>query len=1463
MSDDRQQLMREALEQIRDLRGRLAQAHGQSHEAIAVVGMACRFPGDAEDLDSFWEVLAAGRNMVGALPAERFDVDALYDADPDAAGRTTVRHGGFLRDIAGFDPQFFAISPLEAEAMDPQQRLLLEGAWHALEDAGIAPASIHGSAAGVFVGIGSSDYALLRARHQPLTAVDAHLALGTSHSVASGRLSYVLGLRGPSYAVDTACSSSLVAVHLAVQSLRARECSLAIAAGVAALLAPDYFINFSHARMLATDGRCKTFDAAADGYVRGEGCGVLVLKRLADALSAGDRIHAVIRGSATNQDGRSSGLTAPNGPSQEDVIRAALADGQVDPLDVDYVEAHGTGTPLGDPIEVQALGAVLCAGRGRERPLRLGSVKTNLGHIEAASGVAGLMKTVLALEHERLPMHLHFDTPSPHIDWQALPIEVLRTAADWPRGPKPRLAGVSSFGFSGTNAHVVLEEAPAMPPAQPPARAMEAVCLSARTATGLRTQAQALSRSLAARPESRLADIALTANAGRTHQLVRAAAVVATRDELRETLDALGRGGEHVSLVGPRTAAATAPDVAFLFSGHGSVHVGMGRDLYSWGRVFREELDRCAALLQPVLERPLLEVMFGGDEKTLGHSVYAQPALFALEYALARQWQAFGVQPAAVLGHSAGEFAAACIAGAITLEDALRLIAARGRLVHELRGADGAMYALLADTALVEKEIAGTAVAIAAYNGPGNLVVSGPVSALDPVLARLAARGAKVRRLAIPQGFHSSQLDPMLDAFEDIARGCAAPQPPEVDYISNVSGGRLGAQRLDAGYWRRHAREPVRFADGLNSLLAATYPVFLEIGPANVLSALGAEFEMGAGREWLASLDPATADARPLLTAAARLHLRGVTLDWRELASSQNARPVSLAATIFERSRYWFDAEPAAGTSGQASVANAFELAAAAAASHSEQGPFDLAPASFAAKWQALAKLTLAYQVETLRRLGAFAAANEKHTATSLCASYGLAAAHAKLMDRWLAHLAQAGLLAREADGFRAPAPLPPAGLEAARELAAVAVSDYPEMLAYVASCGPRLPEVLKGAVSPLDTLFPDGSFEIADGLYHHSAVARYLNSMVRAALVAAAAAVPPGRRLRILEIGAGTGGTTAAVVGALDAAHAEYTFTDVSDFFFDRARQRLGALPFVRYSRLDIDQEPEAQGYTPGSYDVVIAANVLHATRDLAATLGRVARLLGEGGVLLLNETTAHPTVFDITTGLIEGWHVFADKARQDNPLIAAPAWLELLQGNGFVDAQAFPGEDSVAAALGNHVIVAGRPGAALAGAATAAAPAAAKAAVAEPAEAAEDLAAELQGLPLTDREERLAAFVRERVMRLLRFSAAQRPSYDARLTDLGLDSLMAVQLRNDIATRLRLPRKLPATLMFDYPSIGAIAGYLLRELFAAPPAAAPAAAGRNPATGGEVDLAALSEDEVERLMLQKLAALSGPSKP
>ncbi len=1461
MTGDRTDLVREALDQIRDLRRRLADETRLKHEPIAIVGMACRFPGEADDLEGYWRVLDEGRSVISEVPADRFDIDALYDPDPDAPGRTSVRHGGFIRDVAGFDPHFFGISPAEAASLDPQQRLLLEGCWHALEDGGVAPDSLHGSPTGVFVGIGSSDYAILRSREEQLEDVDAYLALGTCHSVASGRVSYVLGLRGPSYAIDTACSSSLVAIHLAVRSLRAGECSLALAGGVAALLAPDYFVNFSHARMLALDGRCKTFDAAADGYVRSEGCGMLVLKRLSDALSAGDRIRAVIRGTATNQDGRSSGLTAPNGPSQEEVIRTALADGRVDPHDVDYVEAHGTGTALGDPIEVQALGAALCVGRPADRLLRIGSAKTNMGHLEAAAGVAGLIKTVIALERERIPAHLHFETPNPHIDWARWPIQVVAHGSAWPRDSRPRLAGISAFGFSGTNCHLVIEEAPAVAPSEPALRATEIVTLSGRSEASLHAQASARARWLAAKPQARLADVAFTANVGRTHHAHRVAAVVDTVEGLRQVLEDVAAGNPEGLFYSGRTSGVDAPEVAFLFSGHGSVYPGMGKGLYRWGRVFRTELDRCARLLEPVLEKPLLGVLHGGESDLLDQSLYAQPALFALEYSLAKQWEAFGVRPAAALGHSAGEFVAACLAGAIRLEDAMRLIAARGRLVHELPGEGGAMYALLADQATVEGAIAGTGVAIAAFNGPGNLVISGPNGAIDGVVARLSERGVKVRRLAIPQAFHSAQLHPMLDAFEEVARSCAGSREPEIDFISNVTGERIGTnQRLDAGYWRHHARQPVQFEAGLNTLLASGYRVFLEIGPANVLSGLGAGFPGAEERSWIPSLSPEQSDDRSVLLAAAQLYVAGVALDWREIAGGQNPRAVSLPPTRFERERYWFREGPASSPSAARRVST-WERCASAAARQADHGPFDLAPSTFTTKWSALGRLTLAYQIDALRRLAAFAAAGEVQTPRSLCETYGVASSHTRLMARWLEHLAEAGFLVHDGPGFRALSPLPDPGLAALESRAMEAAGDYPELLAYVESCGPRLADVLRGKVSPLDTLFPDGSFEIADGLYHRSAVARYLNAMVRAGVEAAAASLPRGRRLRILEIGAGTGGTTAAVLPALDPEGTEYTFTDVSDFFFERARRRLGGYRFLKVARLDIDNDPAAQGFSKAAYDVVIAANVLHATRDLGVTLERVGWLLDQGGVLILNETTAHPRVFDITTGLIEGWQVFEDPLRQDNPLLSAPAWLDLLRAHGFPEAGAFPGSASVAAALGNHVIVAGRPGEALVGG-TASVGAAAdeRSRAVEIARDREvDLVAQLDVAVPEERSHLLTDFVRRRVMRLLRLDEAHRPHPDARLTDLGLDSLMAVKLRNEIASGLRLAQKPPATLMFDYPSITAIASYLATQMFG--PGQAPervaAVPTPDPAPGADA-IETLSEAEVERLMLVKLKSIA-----
>ena len=604
----------------------------QVNEPIAVIGLACRFPGDADTPEAFWGLLADGRDAIREVPADRWDAAALYDPDPEAPGKIATRCGGFLSRIDGFDPNLFGISPREALSMDPQQRLVLEVAWEALENAGLAPDALGGSATGVFVGICNNDYYQRLAELGPAT-IDAYRASGNAGSVASGRISYVLGLQGPSVSVDTACSSSLVAVHLACQSLRLGESRVALAGGVNVICPPETTIALSRAHMLAPDGRCKAFDASADGFVRGEGCGMVVLKRLSDALADGDRILAVIRGSAANQDGRSSGLTAPNGPSQEAVIRAALRAAGLTAADVDYVEAHGTGTSLGDPIEVQALGAVFGPGRDATAPLRIGSVKTNIGHLESAAGIAGLIKVVLSLQQEALPASLHLRTPNPHIEWAAFPVTVVGRHTPWPRGARRRVGGVSSFGFSGTNVHVVIEEAP--PPAEAPVtpEAPQILTVSARTTDALRAAAAAIAGHLTAHPEAGLADAAYTLAVGRAHLEERAAVTASDAAAARAGLEAVARGEEPPNVARGQAKGSAAPRIAFLFTGQGAQYPGMGRQLYEREPVFRAALDRCEAATQGLLPRSLRSVLFpeAPDDRTIHDTAWTQPALFALE----------------------------------------------------------------------------------------------------------------------------------------------------------------------------------------------------------------------------------------------------------------------------------------------------------------------------------------------------------------------------------------------------------------------------------------------------------------------------------------------------------------------------------------------------------------------------------------------------------------------------------------------------------------------------------------------------------------------------------------------------------------------------------------------------------------------------------------------------------------
>jgi acyl transferase domain-containing protein/acyl carrier protein len=875
-------------------------------EAIAVIGLGCRLPAGANDPEAYWQRLLAGYDGTSEVPAERWDLERYFDASADAPGKMYTRRGAFLDRVDLFDPQFFGIAPREAISLDPQQRLLLEVSWEALEHAGQAADNLLGTKTGVFVGINGSDYGFLQMA-ATTSIPDLYFGTGNAASAAAGRLSYVYGLQGPSISIDTACSSSLVAVHLAVQSLRNRECPLAIAGGVNVMLNPDVTVNFCRARMLSPEGRCKTFDAAADGYVRGEGCGIVVLKRLSDALADGDRILAVIRGSAVNQDGRSSGLTVPNGPAQEEVIREALRVARLEPDDVSYVEAHGTGTSLGDPIELQALGGVLGKDRPADRPLLVGSVKTNIGHLEAAAGIASLIKVVLALQHGEIPRHLHFSTPNPHIAWSDLPVRVVSEGGQWPAGR--RIAGVSSFGFTGTNAHIVLEAAPVRgDAAADPGEPGHVLALSAKTEDALRTLAGQYADRIAAKP-SELGDLCYTATAGRSHFGHRLAIVGRSSDEIRERLLAVQSGRSTAGAFEGTVDRARTPGVAFLFTGQGSQYAGMGRELYETQPVFRAALDRCAAILADKLERPLLEVIFAtSDASLLDETAYTQPALFSIEYALCELWRAWGVVPSAVMGHSVGEFVAACVAGVFSLDDALALVAARAGLMQSLpRG--GSMAAVAAAESIVRAAIGDQdgKVAVAAVNAPEQVVISGESGAVDTVVARLADRGARATRLAVSHAFHSPLLEPMLDAFAAVASSIRC-EPPRIAVISNVTGAvASGDDLITPQYWRRHAREAVRFATGAATLGSLGERIVLEVGPQPTLTSLARQTLRDGDITWLASMRAGRGDRVTLLETAAALYVRGAAIDWEQVEGGAGRRKVALPTYPFQRQRYWVE----------------------------------------------------------------------------------------------------------------------------------------------------------------------------------------------------------------------------------------------------------------------------------------------------------------------------------------------------------------------------------------------------------------------------------------------------------------------------------------------------------------------------------------------------------------------------
>jgi acyl transferase domain-containing protein/acyl carrier protein len=1587
-----------------ELQGKIEALERAQNEPIAIVGLSCRFPG-ADDAAAFWRLLHDGVDAISEVDPSRWNVDELYDPDPDAPGKIATRWGGFISNVDRFDPQFFGISPREAISMDPQQRLLLEAAWAALENTGYAPDQLNGSATGVFVGVCNGDYYQMQLVDD-LKRADMYLATGSAHSVTAGRISYVLGLQGPSLAIDTACSSSLVAVHEACQSLRHGECRMALAGGVNLILAPGTTIVLSRAKMMAPDGRCKAFDAAADGFVRSEGCGLVVLKRLSDAQADGDHILAIIRGTAVNQDGRSNGLTAPNGPSQVAVIRQALANANVQPHEIGYVETHGTGTSLGDPIEVQALGAALGAGRSATVPLMIGSVKTNLGHAESAAGIAGLVKTVLAMQHHEIPPHLHLQQLNPHIAWAELPITIPTRCTPWPLINGRRLAGVSSFGFGGTNAHIIIEEAPAPSElALEDKRPLHLVTLSAKSEAAL--------QSLAARYEHDLADgsltlgeVAHTANVGRAHLAQRAAIIAPDRDRLREKLRAIASGQRSDDVIAGVVKGQRPPGIVFLFTGQGSQYVGMGRELYETEPVFRATLDRCDEILRPYLGQSLLSILYPtGDQPltAIDQTAVTQPILFAVEYALAELWKSWGVQPAVVMGHSVGEYVAACVAGVFSLEDGLKLMAERGRLMQSLPPT-GEMAAVFAGEARVAEIIRPYAdrVSIAAINWPDSVVISGEKHAVQAVLETLRASGIRSRALAISVAGHSPLMEPIMAEFERVAASVHYAEP-HLDLVSGMTGEIAGSEVTSAVYWRRHLREPVRFADSITRLHQQGYELFVEIGPAPSLIGMAQRAVPEGAGVWLPSLRPGTPDYRQMLTTLATLYTRGVAVDWAGFDRDYAYQRVPLPTYPFERQRYWFDQNTAGvgrpnpiglgGPTGldrrappligqrvtspvirevvfetrlnahwpafldhhrifglvvlpspayielaSSSAAKAFNVPAVAIedftihealvlpedgtrviqlvlhpaqndvaafevfsrdersdvwTQHAKgmvnlkntdvvptslpleevrarcteeisgeayydrvrdlglefganfrgitqlwrrdgealgliQLPDDLlaeanayrfhpalldacfhvlgaplppsaepstylligldrfvqyrAPTArlwnhttlrgavgetftgdiqlfddegrlvaeaqglhlkratraalhralhkssrdewlYEVQWQprelsvsmsvahgdvqsivqiavrvqpslaALSKqyglsvyhdlrpeldaLTSAYVIAALRQLGW-----EPGTglaADALAAQLGIAKQHRRLFERLLS-------MSRERQAVPEVDP---------QTLQAQLTARYPQAaaeLGVLQHCGPQLAGVLRGEVDPLHLLFPAGSLALTEQLYRTAPFAQAYNTLAQQ--VIAAAQRDRMTPIRVLEIGAGSGATTAALLSSLPPDRTEYVFTDVSPLFLQSAAEKFRDRPFVRYELLDIEREPGGQGFAAQSFDVIVAANVLHATRDLHETLRHVKQLLAPRGLLILLEGTEPQHWVDVTFGLTAGWWRFSDlELRPDYPLLSATKWIDLLTSSGFEAATALALPQSINEVMGQAMIIASAP--------------------------------------------------------------------------------------------------------------------------------------------------------------------------
>lgn len=891
---------------IEGLKNKIKILENAQTEAIAIVGMACRFPGGANTPEAFWHLLSEGVDGISELKGDRWQVNDYYDPKPGTPGKMYTREAGCVDNIDQFDPQFFNISPREAMTIDPQHRLLLEVSWEALEQSGNIPDRVQGSPTGVFVGISATEYSWIAKQSNADLSMGAYAVTGLPLYGAAGRLSYTFGLTGPSMAIDTACSSSLVALHQACNSLRQKECDMALAGGVNLFLLPNGFIWLSQAQMSSPDGRCKTFDERADGAGWGSGCGMLVLKRLSDALDSRDNILATIRGSAVNQDGPTSGFTVPNSASQQQVIRQALRNAQLNPSQVSYIEAHGTGTPLGDPIELRSLAEVFAQDGARKEPLAIASVKTNIGHLASAAGISGVMKAILQLQHQQIAPHLHLKQPTSKFNWQETSFYIPTQLTPWEVKEGTRIAGVSSFGASGTNAHILLEEAPLASPSEAEfERPYHLFTLSAKTEKALSELIERYSTHLETHQDLKLADICFTTNTGRSHFNHRLALLAQDRQELLDRL----QSSEQNRWSGYLENEAKTPKIAFLFTGQGSQYLNMGKELYETQPIFRQALEQCEAILRSELDWSLLEILYpqtSDSDSTLDQTAYTQPTLFALEYALVQLWKSWGIKPNWVMGHSVGEYVAATVAGVFSLEDGLKLIAARGKLMQNLPG-EGTMAAVMASEETVQAAIASDpTISLAAINGPTSVVISGARNAITHWCNQLESQGIKTKSLNVSHGFHSQLMEPILAEFEAIANSITY-HVPKIPLISNLSGTRADSSIATARYWVNHIRQPVRFAPSMETLHQEGCKIFLEIGPKPILLGMGRYCISEPEILWLPSLHPAIQDWQQILSSLSQLYITGIKVDWNGCDRPYTRQKSILPTYPFQHQPYWVE----------------------------------------------------------------------------------------------------------------------------------------------------------------------------------------------------------------------------------------------------------------------------------------------------------------------------------------------------------------------------------------------------------------------------------------------------------------------------------------------------------------------------------------------------------------------------